>query len=69
MMAFMKPAVLEFYKCAVLTAIAVLLAFILWRMAERPLAVTGSIDADLGTKTVYVHVENEPLNVEVQNTR
>jgi len=64
----MKPIALELYKCALLTVIAVLLGFILWRMAERSLIVRvqgGNIDVD---NTVDVDVQNSTLDVDVQNT-
>jgi hypothetical protein len=62
----MKSNILEIYKCAALTVISILLGFILWRMAERPMTVYvkgGNIDVDneVGVEIV------DPLPVEVQN--
>jgi len=71
------PSFVEAYKCIALTAIAVLLGFILWRMPERPLTMesvrAGKIrDWQRKIPLVYVGAGNvdidNTVDVEVRDT-
>jgi len=73
------PSFVDVYKCIALTAIAVLLGFILWRMPERPLTMESVRAGKMAARDwqrkvplVYVGAGNvdvdNTVDVEVQDT-